>query len=40
MGNQGPVIAFNLMRPDGSWVGYREVEKLAGLRNIRLRVSA
>eukprot|EP00884_Botryococcus_braunii_P022713 jgi/Botrbrau1/9125/Bobra.160_3s0002.1 len=34
---QGPVIAFNLLRPDGSFVGYREVEKLAGLWNIRLR---
>ncbi|GAQ81349.1 molybdenum cofactor sulfurase [Klebsormidium nitens] len=35
--NQGPIIAFNLVRPDGSWVGYREVEKLAGLRDIQLR---
>ena len=34
---QGPVIAFNLLRPDGSWVGYREVERLAALRGITLR---
>ncbi|XP_042007194.1 molybdenum cofactor sulfurase-like isoform X2 [Salvia splendens] len=33
----GPVISFNLKRPDGSWFGYREVEKLASLSNIQLR---
>ncbi|XP_020269187.1 molybdenum cofactor sulfurase isoform X2 [Asparagus officinalis] len=27
----GPTIAFNLKRDDGSWFGYREVEKLASL---------
>ncbi|KAL2641505.1 hypothetical protein R1flu_009092 [Riccia fluitans] len=34
---QGPVIAFNLRRADGSWVGYREVENLASLKGIHLR---
>lgn len=33
----GPVISFNLKRPDGSWVGHREVEKLASLSGIQLR---
>ncbi len=37
--NQGPIVTFNLKRADGSWVGYREVEKLAALSNIQLRVS-
>lgn len=36
--NQGPVVTFNLKRADGSWVGHREVEKLAALENIQLRV--
>ncbi|CAK9203239.1 unnamed protein product [Sphagnum troendelagicum] len=35
--NQGPIVTFNLKRADGSWVGYREVEKLAALSNIQLR---
>ncbi|KAK1284812.1 Molybdenum cofactor sulfurase [Acorus calamus] len=35
--NLGPTIAFNLKRPDGSWFGYREVEKLASLSGIQLR---
>ncbi|XP_058080210.1 molybdenum cofactor sulfurase isoform X7 [Magnolia sinica] len=34
----GPTIAFNLKRSDGSWFGYREVEKLASLSGIQLRV--
>ncbi|BDA46796.1 probable molybdenum cofactor sulfurase [Coccomyxa sp. Obi] len=34
---QGPVIAFNVLRADGTFVGYREVEKLAGLSSILLR---
>ncbi|KAL3136431.1 hypothetical protein ABBQ38_005687 [Trebouxia sp. C0009 RCD-2024] len=34
---QGPVVTFNLLQPDGSYVGYREVEKLAGLHSIFLR---
>ncbi|XP_023756038.1 molybdenum cofactor sulfurase isoform X2 [Lactuca sativa] len=33
----GPVISFNLKRSDGSWVGHREVEKLAFLSGIQLR---
>ncbi|KAF5179121.1 Molybdenum cofactor sulfurase [Thalictrum thalictroides] len=33
----GPTIAFNLKRPDGTWFGYREVEKLASLSGIQLR---
>nr|GEU92318.1 molybdenum cofactor sulfurase isoform X1 [Tanacetum cinerariifolium] len=33
----GPVVSFNLKRPDGSWVGHREVEKLASLSGIQLR---
>ncbi|KAK4786501.1 hypothetical protein SAY86_003190 [Trapa natans] len=33
----GPTISFNLRRPDGSWFGYREVEKLASLSGIQLR---
>lgn len=35
----GPTIAFNLKRPNGSWFGYREVEKLASLSGIQLRVN-
>ncbi|XP_065021542.1 molybdenum cofactor sulfurase-like isoform X1 [Musa acuminata AAA Group] len=35
--DMGPTIAFNLKRADGSWVGYREVEKLASLSGIQLR---
>lgn len=34
---QGPVVSFNVLRPDGSWVGYREVQKLASIHNICLR---
>ena len=34
---QGPVITFNLLRPDGSYVGYKEVETLAGVYGISLR---
>ncbi len=37
--NQGPIVAFNLKQADGSWVSYHEVEKLAALSNIQLRVS-
>ncbi|KAF8412741.1 hypothetical protein HHK36_000710 [Tetracentron sinense] len=33
----GPTVAFNLKRSDGSWVGYREVDKLASLSGIQLR---
>lgn len=34
----GPTITFNLKRADGSWFGYREVEKIASLSGIQLRV--
>ncbi|XP_078437514.1 molybdenum cofactor sulfurase (LOS5) (ABA3) isoform X2 [Wolffia australiana] len=33
----GPTISFNLKRPDDTWFGYREVEKLATLSGIQLR---
>ncbi|XP_073061585.1 molybdenum cofactor sulfurase-like [Primulina eburnea] len=33
----GPTVSFNLKRPDGSWFGYREVEKLASVSSIQLR---
>lgn len=32
------MISFNLRRLDGLWFGYREVEKLASLSGIQLRV--
>lgn len=35
--DMGPIIAFNLRREDGSWVGHREVEKLTALSGIQLR---
>jgi hypothetical protein len=34
---QGPVVTFNLLRPDGSWVGHREVAKLALIHGICIR---
>lgn len=34
---KGSIVSFNLKRPDGSWFGYREVEKLASLSGIQLR---
>lgn len=33
----GPTVSFNLIKPDRSWFGYREVEKLASLSGIQLR---
>ncbi|WCJ37029.1 Molybdenum cofactor sulfurase [Euphorbia peplus] len=33
----GSILSFNLKRPDGSWFGYREVEKLAALSGIQIR---
>ncbi|KAL5545083.1 hypothetical protein UlMin_008867 [Ulmus minor] len=33
----GSIVSFNLKRSDGSWHGYREVEKLASLSGIQLR---
>ncbi|KAA8893702.1 pyridoxal phosphate-dependent transferase [Sphaerosporella brunnea] len=35
---QGPTVAFNMQKADGSWVGYAEVEKLATVKNIHIRV--
>lgn len=35
----GPTVSFNLKRSDGSWYGYREVEKLVSLSRIQLRVN-
>uniref|UniRef100_A0A7E4WBH3 MOSC domain-containing protein n=1 Tax=Panagrellus redivivus TaxID=6233 RepID=A0A7E4WBH3_PANRE len=35
--NQGPIVNFNLLRDDGSYVGYVEVEKMCDLFNIELR---
>lgn len=35
--SQGSIVTFNLKHSDGTWVGYREVEKLASLNGIHLR---
>ncbi|XP_022717462.1 molybdenum cofactor sulfurase-like isoform X3 [Durio zibethinus] len=35
--DSGSIVSFNVKRPDGSWFGYREVEKLASLSGIQLR---
>ncbi|KAK8706412.1 hypothetical protein V6N13_049979 [Hibiscus sabdariffa] len=37
MHESGSIVSFNLKRPDGSWFGCREVEKLASLSGIQLR---
>lgn len=34
---QGPIINFNLLRTNGTFIGYSEVEKMASLYNIHLR---
>lgn len=34
---QGPVITCNFLRPDGSYIGYAEVERMASLYNIQIR---
>ena len=34
---QGPIINFNLIRPDGQVIGYSVVERLATVHNIHLR---
>lgn len=34
---QGSIVACNFLRPDGSYVGYSEVHKLAEIHNIHLR---
>ena len=33
----GPIVTFNLKRANGEYVGYHEVDQLAGLENIYLR---
>ncbi|KAF8536180.1 pyridoxal phosphate-dependent transferase [Trichophaea hybrida] len=38
--SQGPTMAFNLQRSDGTWVGYAEFEKLASVKKIYLRVGS
>ncbi|TMW58031.1 hypothetical protein Poli38472_013505 [Pythium oligandrum] len=35
--HQGPIVACNFRRSDGSYVGYSEVHKLAAIHNIQLR---
>jgi molybdenum cofactor sulfurtransferase len=35
---QGPVVAFNIRNVQGGWVTNSEVEKLASVRNIQLRI--
>lgn len=37
LANQGSIVAFNGHRADGSWIGYSEVSKLAGLHKVMLR---
>merc|ERR1712054_97042 len=34
---QGPILAFNIKRADGCWVGYKEVEAFAFVEGIHLR---
>ena len=34
---QGPTVAFNLLRSDGTWHSPAEVEQLAGLKGVHLR---
>eukprot|EP00775_Hariotina_reticulata_P009146 gene9146-9314_t len=34
---EGPVVSFNLLRADGSWVGHKEVAKLAQIHGICVR---
>lgn len=34
---QGPIVNFNLLRPDGGVLGYHQVEKLAAVSDICLR---
>ncbi|CAL4060995.1 unnamed protein product, partial [Meganyctiphanes norvegica] len=35
--NQGSIVNFNLLNPDGSHVGYSQVERVASVYNIHLR---
>lgn len=34
---QGPIITFNLLRPDGNYVGFNHVLQLASIQNFHLR---
>lgn len=34
---QGPIVNFNLLRPDGAYVGYAEAEKIAELYDVHWR---
>jgi molybdenum cofactor sulfurtransferase len=34
---QGPIVTFNLRKASGEWIGYKEVEQLAGMENIHIR---
>ncbi|CAG8568512.1 9915_t:CDS:2 [Ambispora gerdemannii] len=34
---QGPILSFNLKHADGSWIGYNEVERMAGENGIHVR---
>ncbi|KAL4517970.1 hypothetical protein Ndes2526A_g02336 [Nannochloris sp. 'desiccata'] len=34
---QGPTITFNLLDPQGNWVGHRQVQRIASLEGIYLR---
>ena len=34
---QGPIVNFNLVKPDGQVIGYSVVERLAAVHNIHLR---
>ncbi|CAG8544508.1 7079_t:CDS:10 [Ambispora leptoticha] len=34
---QGPILSFNLKHADGTWIGYREIERLAGQNGIHVR---
>lgn len=35
---QGSIVACNFFRPDGTYMGYSEVSKLAAIHNIQLRI--
>jgi molybdenum cofactor sulfurtransferase len=37
-GEQGPIVAFSLKRPNGEFVGYAEVDKLANINGFQIRV--
>jgi len=37
---QGPIVNFNLIRPNGQYFGYSEIDRLASLENIMIRVGS